>query len=192
MAERLRNYAEKEARKEAVEIYRTLGIPGLDDSSTLTLWRNLLRKTRGRFEKFRYKPTSYRESVFAPQVYEEGNDEQVTFFTQVPSIGYQPTIEWRVLERKTPETKTLFTAILNLKKGEPSISLMQETMSIFRAKGLKIDDLLHQHIPKMSSEIAVIQRREGTYFERDELDQRVEGGYIMTVAEVLSRINIPE
>lgn len=188
MTERVKESAEKEARDAAIDIYRTLGVPRADTGPDAKIWLDLLVKTRNRFEKFRYKPMGYARLLFVPQIYQKDHEEQIYFISQIHSAGYQPTIEWRVLQRKTSETKELFTVILSLKRGEPNIALMQETLSIFRIRDLRIDNLMSKWIPKMASQTAVIRRAEDAYFAKEELGQKVEGGY-MPVEEALQRFD---
>lgn len=190
MSEKVRNNAEAQARREAVEFYKTLGIPWREDTSDAKLWRQLLTNTRTRFERFRYTPSGS-DLRFIPQVYDNHTDEQINFISQVPNAGYQPTIEWRFLEKKTPETKVLFTAILCLTNGEPRISLMEETFSIFRVKDLKIDNLISVWVPKMECKTVTIERGREAYFAKDELGKKVDGGYI-PVEEALQKIQIPK
>lgn len=88
MSERFQGSAEMEARDEAIEIYKTLSIPRAESGPHVDLWRELLRKTRTRFEKFRHKPTEYEKFLFVPQVYDRDHDEELVFRTQIPNAGY--------------------------------------------------------------------------------------------------------
>lgn len=191
MTENFRHPAEKEARSAAIDIYRTLSVPRAEVGPHVDIWRELLKKTRSRFEKFKCSPADYERYIFVPQAYDRNNDEEVVFRTRIPSSNYLPTIEWRVLKKNSPATKELFTAVLSLINGEPKISLMQETLSIFIVKDFGIKNLVSGWVPKMETKTVVIEKGTDAYFGREELGKKVESSYI-PIEEALAKISIPK
>lgn len=191
MTEKFYTSAEEEARDEAGEIYKVLEIPKLAIEPNTKLWISLLEKISQRLEALKYKATAPREFAFVPVATEIGEDEQLIFLSDDIHGNYQPTIEWRVLAKNTPETKKLFTAILCLKEGEPKIFLMEETFSIFMTKNANIDHLLTRFVPRMKTQTTIIIGSPEAYFEEAELGKTVEKKHI-AVVKALQSISIPE